>query len=84
MKINFQLNNTTFKKIGQNFTLPGLENHTLLRQFVFVDDCDYKFTIWTASTCIHGRARPDRSYPSYKGCPGMLLNCKQCHKNVNE
>ena len=23
------------------------------------------------------------SYPS-KGCPGMLLNYKQCHKNVNE
>ena len=23
------------------------------------------------------------SYPS-QCCPGMLLNCKQCHKNVNE
>ena len=49
------------------FTVPGLKNHTLLRQFVFVDDCGYKFTIWTASTCIHGRARRDGSYPSYKG-----------------
>ena len=39
------------------FTLPGLKNHTVLRQFVFVDDWSYAFTIWTASTSIHKRAR---------------------------
>ena len=36
------------------FTVPGLKNHTVLRQVVFVDDCGDTFTIWTASTCIHG------------------------------
>ena len=52
-KNRFSIKQYQFQKnLAWIFTQPGLKNHTVLGQFVFIDNCGYTFTIWTASTIV--------------------------------